>query len=130
MTDSVKKPFPLRRLVADDEGHPSSMHLMSYLAFAAAVVLIFMDGCDANFGNAMSEGFSINEYVMYLLGAVFKGKTLSKFAETILGRSSANLVNRGADEQGGKPKPKRKKRSCKYAEHGYLDYRHPFIPPR
>ena len=86
------------------------MRLMCYLAFGLAAVLIFMDGCDADFGNAMSGGSSINEYVMYLLGAAFGGKTLQKFAESFLaGRSPANLVDGGADEQGGKTKRKGKK---------------------
>ena len=64
------------RLFLDDDGNPSSMRVMSFIAFVAsaylAVVEVYL---------TVSEQNSNTELVFYFLAAAFLPKALQKFAE-------------------------------------------------
>ena len=64
------------RLFLDDDGNPSSMRVMSAIAFVASAYLAIVE-VYAKF----TEGSSNTELVFYFLAAAFLPKALQKFAE-------------------------------------------------
>ena len=64
-----------KRFMTDDQGNPSSMRLMSMLAFLVAAALAFVEA----FGWGSGEGKT--ELVLYFLVAAFAPKAVQKFAE-------------------------------------------------
>lgn len=61
--------------MTDDQGNPSSMRLMSMLAFLVAAALALVEA----FG--LGSGESKTELVLYFLVAAFAPKAVQKFAE-------------------------------------------------
>lgn len=66
---------PGKKFMTDDQGNPSSMRLMSMLAFLVAAALAFVEA----FGLGSGEGKT--ELVLYFLVAAFAPKAVQKFAE-------------------------------------------------
>lgn len=64
-----------KRYMTDDRGNPSSMRLMSMLAFLVAAALALVEA----FGLGSGEGKT--ELVLYFLVAAFAPKAVQKFAE-------------------------------------------------
>lgn len=64
-----------KRYMTDDQGNPSSMRLMSMLAFLVAAALALVEA----FG--LGSGESKTELVLYFLVAAFAPKAVQKFAE-------------------------------------------------
>ena len=63
------------KFMTDNDGHPSSMRLMSMLALVVAAVL----ACVEMFG--WGSGNDKTELVLYFLVAAFAPKAVQKFAE-------------------------------------------------
>lgn len=61
--------------VTDDQGNPSSMRLMSFLALAVAAILAGVEVM------GWGSGESKTELVLYFLVAAFAPKAIQKFAE-------------------------------------------------
>ncbi len=64
------------RLLDDDQGHPSTMRMMSIVGFGVAALLALADAYA--WGDTTTSNYDM---VLLFLGASFGGKTLQKFAE-------------------------------------------------